>query len=149
VKRSDALAPLSRDHHHALDAALRLRRADEAGVDDAVAHFGSFWRDHGLAHFEIEERLILPALPANDPDWAAGIERVRREHAAVRQQAAELLAGRPEVERARALGELLNGHVRFEERHLFALLEARLGAGELTALGAAVAAAELSAHSPE
>ena len=39
---------------------------------------------------------------------------------------------------ARALGELLHDHVRFEERQLFALLEARLSEPELARLGAAI-----------
>ena len=115
-----------------------------------MTHFEAFWRGHGIAHFEIEERLILPALPAGDADWSAGVERVQREHAAVRRQAGELLApgGRTQVDLARALGELLNDHVRFEERELFVLLEERLEPGDLGDLGRRVAAAESSAHSP-
>ena len=148
MKRSAALAPLSRDHHQALDAALRLRGADVAGLDEAVAHFARFW-DHGQAHFAIEERLILPALPSDDADWARGIERVARDHAAIRRLATALLApgAAPEVATARSLGDLLNEHVRFEERNLFELLEQRLDPAELTALGESVAAAEESAHS--
>jgi hemerythrin-like domain-containing protein len=147
LKRSEALAPLSHDHHRALDAALRLRRADAAGLDEAVAHFAGFWT-HGQAHFAIEERLILPALPA-DAEWTAGIERVAREHATIRRLAAALLAPghAPGPRIANELGELLNEHVRFEERQLFALLEERLSDEELAALGESVAAAELSAHS--
>jgi hypothetical protein len=38
MKRSACLAPLSRDHHHALVAALALTRADEAAAGrDAAA----------------------------------------------------------------------------------------------------------------
>jgi hypothetical protein len=148
MKRSEALAPLSRDHHHALEVALRLRRADEGTLDDAVAHFGEFWAGAGEAHFEIEEELILPALPAGDPDWAPAVERIRTEHAAVRARARDLLAeGSPrDLGLARDLGELLNGHVRFEERHLFTLLEERLPEAELRALGSAVEVAERRAR---
>jgi hemerythrin-like domain-containing protein len=148
MRRSDALAPLSRDHHQALNAALRLRRADASRIGGAVDHFSAFWR-HGQVHFEIEERLILPALPGDDAEWTAGIERVAREHAAIRRRATELLSAGAEqrVELAHELGELLNDHVRFEERQLFALLEERLSDDELAALGESVAAAEQSAHS--
>jgi hypothetical protein len=143
VKRSEALAPLSRDHHVALEAALRLRRADEQTLDAAVARFGEFWRGHGARHFEIEEELLLPALPPGDADWAEGVERVRREHGEIRERADRLLAGAT-PESARELGELLNGHVRFEERELFPLAEERLPDVELAALGRAIDAAESS-----
>jgi hemerythrin-like domain-containing protein len=136
MKRSEALAALSRDHHHALDAARRLRRADAGAVDAAVAHFHEFWRQDGRRHFEIEEELILPALPQADADWRAAVERVHDEHRRIRAAASEL--GGEDVAAAHALGELLHDHVRFEERHLFALLEARLPEDELSALGDAV-----------
>jgi hypothetical protein len=37
VKRSEALILLSRDHHHALDVARVLGRADGSDLDEAVA----------------------------------------------------------------------------------------------------------------
>jgi hypothetical protein len=138
VKRSAALTPLSHDHQHALDAALRLRRADEATLDAAIAGFQEFFEREGRRHFAIEEELVLPALPADDPEWAAGVERVRDDHAAIRAAAGAL----GDAADARALGERLNDHVRFEERTLFPLIERRLAGAELERLGAAIAAAE-------
>jgi Hemerythrin HHE cation binding domain len=144
VKRSPQLAPLSRDHHHALEVALRLRRATEADAGAAAARFLDFWERDGRRHFEIEEQLLLPALGAEEPGWAAASERVRAEHADVRARAGALagLEGAGLAGAARELGELLAAHVRFEERELFVLLEERLPAGELDELGRAVAAAE-------
>ena len=138
VKRSAALTPLSHDHQHALDAALRLRRADDATAAAAIAHFQEFFEREGRRHFAIEEELVLPALPAGDPEWDAGVERVRADHAAIRA-AAETVA---DADGARALGERLNDHVRFEERTLFPYVERRLAPQELERLGAAIAAAE-------
>jgi hypothetical protein len=138
VKRSAALAPLSRDHHHALAAALRLRRADEESAAAAVAAFGEFWRSAGARHFEIEEELILPALSTGD-DWARAVARVRSDHAAIRERAANL---GDDARAARELGEILNDHVRFEERELFVLLEQRLPSDELARLGREVEEAE-------
>jgi Hemerythrin HHE cation binding domain len=135
VKRSAALTPLSHDHQHALDAALWLRRTGDA---DAIARFREFFDREGRRHFDIEERLILPALPGDDPEWAPGVARVRSDHAAIRAAADSELT---EAD-ARALGERLNDHVRFEERTLFALLESRLAPDELDRLGVAIAAAE-------
>ena len=92
MKRSAALAPLSRDHQHALDAALRLRRADARTVGEAIERFQRFFATEGRRHFDIEERLLLPALPADDPEWAPGVARVRADHDAIRA-AADMLAG--------------------------------------------------------
>ncbi|HEU4973568.1 MAG TPA: hemerythrin domain-containing protein [Baekduia sp.] len=144
MKRSPALAPLSRDHQHALDAALRLRRAEPGTLAAAIAHFGAFFADEGRAHFAIEEEHLLDALPAADDEWAPAVARVRDDHAAIRGQADALATGtgHTDLDAARALGQRLNDHVRFEERVLFEILERRLPPSELEALGAAVAAAE-------
>jgi hemerythrin-like domain-containing protein len=145
MKRSEALAPLSRDHQHALDAALRLRRADESSLGAAVDHFRSFFEREGRRHFDIEERVLVPALALEDPEWSNGVRRLRAEHAAIREQASELSGAPHELDAARALGNQLDDHVRFEERVLFVLLEQRLTAAELQELGAAIAAAEADA----
>jgi hemerythrin-like domain-containing protein len=144
VKRSPELAPLSRDHHQALEVALRLRRADESTVAEAEAHFSEFWHQAGQRHFEIEERLLLPAISRDDAEWADAAGRVEREHEQIRAAASELLQSPTPgaTERAHSLGELLNGHVRFEERELFPMLEERLPAAELKSLGAAIERAE-------
>ena len=146
MKRSAALAALSRDHHHALEAALRLRRAGAGDLDAAVAHLQAFWEPRGRRHFEIEERLILPTLPQTDAEWREAAERVRDEHARIRGAVDALgsRGGGAALEVAHGLGELLHDHVRFEERHLFGLLEARLPQPDLARLGEAIERAEAS-----
>ena len=148
MKRSPALVPLSRDHHHALDAARRLRRADDTTVAAASRHFLAFFERDGRRHFAIEEELLLPAL--DDPEWARATERVLADHAAIREAAANLATGPVDAETARSVGERLAAHVRFEERVLFELLESRLTPRQLEALGAAVEAAHLhGSRTPE
>jgi hypothetical protein len=144
MKRSAALAPLSRDHQHALDAALRLRRTTPADTRAGVEHFLAFWTAEGRRHFEIEEGHLLDALARDDDEWAHAVERVERDHADIRAMAAELTAGPSEeaTDLAHRLGTLLHDHVRFEERELFRLLEERLADDELRRLGERVAAAE-------
>ena len=141
MKRSPQLAALSRDHHQALEAALRLRRATDETLEAAVEHLGSFWSRQGERHFVIEERLVLPALPAEEAEWAEATGRVREEHAEIRARAASL-ADASSVGAARELGELLAAHVRFEERTLFPLVEQRLSPRALADLGRALTSAE-------
>jgi hypothetical protein len=54
------------------------------------------------------------------------------------------VGGGAPLEAAHGLGQLLRDHVRFEERHLFGLLEARLPEPELASLGEAIERAEAS-----
>jgi hypothetical protein len=138
MKRSAALTPLSHDQQHSRDAALWLRRADESTAGEAIARFREFFEREGRRHFEIEEELVLPALPADDAEWGPAVERVRDDHAAIRAAAASV----DDAEGARALGHRLHDHVRFEERTLFAIVERRLAPAELERLGAAIAEAE-------
>lgn len=140
MKRSEALTPLSHDHHVALEAALRLRRATEEDVGLAGARFAAFWHRAGEQHFEIEEELILPALGDDDPAWTDAVERVRAEHADIRARV--LALDGTDVEATRTLGERLHAHIRFEERVLFPLLERALDERALADLGARLRAAE-------
>jgi hypothetical protein len=61
VKRDPALTSLSRDHHQALFAAQKLRRATGETAAEARAALLSYWDGHGRAHFRSEEEVSLPA----------------------------------------------------------------------------------------
>jgi hypothetical protein len=63
MKRDEALQQLSRDHHRALEVALKLRRATAADAVPARDRFMEFWREHGAVHFRVEEDVMLPAFP--------------------------------------------------------------------------------------
>ncbi|MEA2124445.1 MAG: hypothetical protein QOI80_1227 [Solirubrobacteraceae bacterium] len=140
MKRSPALTPLSHDHQHALEAALRLRRADAESAAAAVTRFLAFFEREGRGHFELEEEVLLPVLPADDAEWGPAVERVHADHAAIRREADALaVGGGPSLTAVRALGRRLHDHVRFEERQLFEVAERRLSAEELSRLGRALA----------
>jgi hemerythrin-like domain-containing protein len=137
MKRSPALVTLGHDHHQALEAALRLRRATDETLGDALERFREFWSHHTeRRHFEVEEEVLLPAL-AGDEEWDAMAERVRGEHERIRAGAESVGT----VDEAHELGTLLNDHVRFEERQLFELLESRLDEEQLNRLGEEIGAA--------
>lgn len=137
MRRSEALAGLSRDHHQALFVAQRLRRADAGSAQEARAAFLDFWHEHGRAHFVAEEEVLLPELAPVGAEERAEVVRTVLEHTAIRRAAARLEAEPdPAADRLRALGTLLHDHVRFEERVLFTLLESLLDERALAALGA-------------
>lgn len=141
MKRSEALTPLSHDHHQGLVVAQRLRRAES--VDGPAADdFRRFWPEHGGPHFRIEEEVLLPfwqMLGNVDP---AHVARVAQEHLAIRTLALKVEAGEAALADLQQLGELLQAHIRYEERELFPLIEADLDAAAQARLGAAVQRAE-------
>ena len=142
MKRSDELAPLSREHHVALELALRLKRATVLDADEVRGLVTGFWDDEGRDHFRAEEDILLPAFarhaPADDPD----VVRVLAEHEELRRRMDGLAAvAAPGPQALHELGALLQAHVRHEERALFPRIEAALSAAELGAVGAQLAAA--------
>ncbi len=147
MQRSDALAPLSREHHVALEVALRLRRATAADGDAARVAFLEFFKEEAREHFRAEEELLLPAFSRHVDDDDPDVVRVLVEHVEIRRRAQNLAVGPSELADLHELGELLNAHVRHEERTLFPRIEAALDAAELEALGTALSA-EGGAHHP-
>jgi len=143
MKRSEALRALSHEHHRGLVAALQLKRARQDTAADARTVFLDFFEREGARHFRAEEELLLPAFARHSEVDHPAIVRVLTEHVDLRRRRQDLETGvDPEPAALRELGERLEGHIRFEERVLFPLIEAALPVGELERLGAAFARAE-------
>lgn len=133
MKRHPALESLSRDHHHALVVAQRLKRATEPTADEARSAFLDYCEADGREHFREEEEVLLPALARfADPEQPV-IARVLIDHVRIRRLAAELAGAEP-VATLHGLGEELERHVRREERELFPLIERAMPEDELVAL---------------
>ena len=134
MKRHTALIALSRDHHHALVIARRLRRATDQTAAEAAAAFLTHWHAEEKRHFRLEEELLLPAYAAHgDPDHPAVI-RMLIDHMLIRRDAARL-TDRPPIELLHDLGARLSSHVELEEREVFPLVEAAIPEPELVELG--------------
>lgn len=141
VWRSSELAVLSREHHVALELALRLQRVVDVDAESVRHETLDFWRADGCGHFRLEEELLLPAFVRHVGADDAGVLRVLVEHVEIRRRIGDLEAAPVDAVALNALGELLRDHVRYEERTLFGRIEAALGADELDALGIALRAA--------
>lgn len=104
MKRDFRLHALSGEHHHALVLARRARRG--MSVAELRYEFQTIEE-----HFAKEERILLPALTrAGRADLAA---RTLDEHSDIRHALSDPLK----------FAELLEAHVRFEERILFPACE--------------------------
>jgi hypothetical protein len=145
MKRGEFLRALSRGHHQGLYVALRLRRATPDSVAEARRGFLRFWQTEGSRHFRVEEEVLLPAYARHRPPDDPAVVRVLTEHVDLRRRAADLESDdslTPSA--ARELGELLEQHIRHEERVLFPAIEAALPEAERSELGSALERADAS-----
>ncbi len=136
LKRHESLIPLSRDHYVGLVQAQHLIKAggqDAVARRKAVAEFLDAWAMEIEPHFKDEERLLRGLM--SDADG----RQFEAEHALVRGLAAEAGDKRKEVDPGAAwvweVGQKLNDHIRWEERHLFPAIEKSATAQELKMLG--------------
>jgi iron-sulfur cluster repair protein YtfE (RIC family) len=132
MRRDDRLIELSREHHTALKLARQLQRS--AGTKDAgvraVASLRTL-RAEIEHHFLDEEQRLLPML--RDAGQIRIADRLSAEHHQLRT-----LMDAPETAEAQTrLGQLLEAHVRFEEREMFPYLESLWAAQEPSADAAA------------
>jgi hemerythrin-like domain-containing protein len=132
MKRHPALIPLSRDHHDGLVQAVRLLRRAAADGDAsarlaAAREFVDFFRNEERVHLRDEEeelfRLFLRYVQSRPaPLHEARIQHVQLEGLARKLEIA-VAAGIAHRETLDAAGELLEAHIRLEERQLFPLIE--------------------------
>ncbi|UJB31637.1 MULTISPECIES: hemerythrin domain-containing protein [Chromobacterium] len=130
MKRHPALLELSREHHHALKMARQARLAVESGDPERQTQLAAAlraWSAEALEpHFAEEEATLLPRLAQTE--HAALAARALDEHRRLRALIAELAA--PQATTLARFAELLQDHVRFEERELFERFQAGLPAGD-------------------
>lgn len=128
MKRSSGLRALSSEHHTGL---VLARRAARAATVEEVA---DAWREvverfelEMEPHFRQEETQLLPALM--QVGETAIVERTLAEHTQLRSL---IHACARDAETLRTFGALLQAHIRFEEREVFAIAQARLPEFSLT-----------------
>ena len=128
MKRHEALAPLSRDHHGSLILAQLLKKgtpeykglpADNAGkLKYAMQQF----EQHIKKHFEQEENILKKAANCNEAISRLGDEIVYEHEQLVTLFLSLEKEADPEAAMDK-LGRLLETHIRKEERSLFPLMQ--------------------------
>jgi hemerythrin-like domain-containing protein len=129
MKRHNALIPLTHDHHHALGQARRLRLAAGTAPEPrniVAREFIDFFKRDTLVHFREEEEIIFP-LVVDEREAEIPLARLMMEHlrihALVRRLAGEVEEGDPQPPTMEGLSEILQAHIRFEEKTFFPLVE--------------------------
>ena len=110
MKRHPALVPLSRDHHHALMVARRLRRTTHKNATEAAQAFLKHWKEEEQAHFRIEEDVLLPAYAAHGDVAHPAVVRALLDHVLICRDARRL-GDAPSLGLLHELGARLAAHV--------------------------------------
>ena len=132
--RHASLLPLSHDHHHGLALALRCRKQalgqikpmGAEGLRQRAQEVLEFYRAHLLAHFKAEEAILFPLMREQVAGCGEMLDQLEREHEQLRRLIPELEAGTGLAKLIFDLGDLLERHIRKEERELFPLFEAHV-----------------------
>ena len=132
MKHSEALRPLSREHHQALFVCKTIKDSDSSEL--AAEAFIDFWTREGARHFRIEEEVLLPGSGLPGPSSDEGVARLLDDHLEIRRRAGRVIAGDASLAEIKELGSLLHNHVRFEERELFPRIESRIDPAALDRL---------------
>ena len=136
MKRAPELRDLSDHHHRGLVQARRLKRAatgDEANMPEETAEaFLEFWQEGTTTHFREEEEVLLPVLARYREDLLGRepVVEMLLQHARIRGLimglSDEVKGGSVRLETLGSIGELLETHIRLEEREVFSTIEEAL-----------------------
>ena len=138
--RDPNLAPLSRQHQHALALCVRIDRAGkitEPALPDWQQEIENHFEREIKYHFTAEERLLFPAA-RKFPELAPLVDELLADHEALRSYFARAVARKLNGEDLRQFAAKLSRHIRREERELFEGLQQRMTATELDTLGSAL-----------
>ena len=136
IERHEALIPLSHHHHHALYLALRLKRmgTDKSDLteEEMKKEVERLWKLDGNQHFRDEDEILLPAYAQYASLDHPDITEMLLEHVKLRSYVKQILTADDNlIPLMNEYGELLEKHVRREERIVFPMIEKALPEDEL------------------
>ena len=132
IKRKPALVEFSKDHHFGLLLVWKIRQGQRTGIPPVrIAQYITYFYEEDLSqHFADEEEFLFPTLPSSHAQRL----RAEREHAQIRSLMSSIRQFPSDPEWLMAFADLLEAHIRFEERELFNHLQACITKEELLQL---------------
>lgn len=135
LKRNENLVWLSRDHHQGLLLIWKTRQGLNNGTSlrDIASYVHFFWMHALEPHFRDEERLLFPVLSQDDAKRCLAAAQ----HAYIQRLVEIMMEDREMLCNAvfQEFGEMLERHIRFEERVLFPYIEQKIGGEQLNHIG--------------
>ena len=123
LKRSKQLTSLSHEHHEILLFVWKIRQGMIYGVDAGTIgkYCQWFWNSQLKDHFQKEETVFPAALPEDD----VLMNNMKEDHAAI-QAKFDQIVNDPYYFQIQRLAQILEYHIRFEERTWFPYVERTL-----------------------
>ena len=133
VTRNEHIKKLSREHHFSLLFCWKIRQGlkTDVAMERIRKYVQYFWQQHLQPHFREEEKILFA--PIKDRQ----VQRAINEHKYIRQQ----IEGLPYYSENNLrkgltkIAEMVDEHVRYEERELFPHLERKLSKEQLENIG--------------
>jgi hemerythrin-like domain-containing protein len=132
IKRSNEIAPLSRDHHEGLLLGWKIKKGIANGTTVATisTYVNWFWEHHLIKHFRQEETILIEYVPAENKH----VQQMIEEHKVIANKVSEIQK-QPNQQLLLEFSTLLESHIRFEERLLFNEIEKLLTPEQLISVG--------------
>jgi iron-sulfur cluster repair protein YtfE (RIC family) len=137
MKRHKSLISLSHDHHHGLVLSQLIKKnAPEyknlpKTIEGKVEYTINFYKAELIKHFRQEEEILFPAAKGKDKKVDLLIDEIISEHRRIGDLVNKLKPENDQVQLLDELGNLLESHIRKEERNLFPEIEKILSEDEL------------------
>ncbi|WP_312323734.1 hemerythrin domain-containing protein [Soonwooa sp.] len=134
MKRNENIIPLSHDHHFGLLCCWKIRQGlkKEVELSRIQKYVDYFWNQHLKEHFKEEEEILFPYLKDEFSN------RVAKEHQDLEVLFNEI-SENLSIQNFEAFANLLDDHIRYEERQWFPHLEQNLNKNQLLEIGKALA----------
>ena len=133
IKRSEQLAPLSREHHEVLLFVWKIRQGIryEIVINRITAFIDWFWQHHLAQHFKKEEEVVPQLLP----EGHLLVQQMFSEHQEIKRQL-EKVQTMKDADTIEQMAQLIYDHIRFEERKLYVEAEQKAGVEQLHKIAA-------------
>lgn len=130
IKRNRSLVVLSKEHHYGLLASWKIRRGFELKIEpQRIAEFIiNFWDIHLNVHFIAEEEILFNTIKH------PLVEEALQQHAKLRILV-KLISEEGTPKQLVSFADVLEKHIRFEERQVFKMLQHELSEEKLNQIG--------------
>jgi hemerythrin len=117
IKRHPAIVSFSKDHHFGLLLVWKIRQGlSRQAEPERISNYALFFFKEDLEqHFKDEEALLFCRLPVDD-DLR---KQAEADHQAINDLVASIGKDKTDIDLLKSFADLLEKHIRFEERELF------------------------------
>ncbi|MGH2647526.1 MAG: hemerythrin domain-containing protein [Ginsengibacter sp.] len=133
IRRNENIVKLSKEHHFSLLFCWKIRQGIKMKIPAArIIKYVEYFKTNFLRpHFKQEETILFAALKDKP------VKKAIKQHKEINNLVAKLLKNidASQIEQLEKLADLVDDHVRYEERQLFPHIEKTLKPAQLEAIG--------------